>query len=426
MSELDELLAACRAAPEDDAPRLVWADAVGGERGELVVLQCRLAREALSPAKQGALLRRCDELLAARGKAWSNFPQHGGARRYVYRRGFVEAVELNVYEVPFDVLFERMPLVQSVHTSGMSRSIAHHEGGEPEGPEPIPFLAQFLERPLLQRLRGIEIDSVYLHESDGDTEWDFHVTRYGDEALGVVKSSGKLGGFRTFAIREQFTPRGFQWLLDSNVLASVENLALDWGAEVDRSQVVELFARAPKLRALETRSTLRLADVADLIPPSVVELRVASASIDDIAALAASPVARSLERLMFETSALPPTPFDAFVNLRALDLRFSAATRGRREDVFRALASSRLPALRELRPFHELTNAEALGLAEAFGPQLAVLDLIGHDDVTCADELRTKVAHVRTGGYQKPETPMVVGIDTREPWIRYGLVAGDW
>ena len=425
MSELDDLVAACVAAPHDDAPRLVWADAVGGERGEFVVLQCRLAREELSPAEQGALIRRHDELLAAHGRAWSGFNDEGGARRYVFRRGFVEAVELDLYKIAWSTLFKRMPLVQSVHLCGATRSIAYHESGEPEGPEPIPFLAHLFEQPELQRLRGFEIDSVYLHESDGDTEWDFHITRYGDEALDVVKQSGKLAGFRTFAIREEFTPRGFQALLDSNALTSVENLALDWG-KIDREQVIELFARMPNLRALETRSALSLEDVAGLIPTSVVELRVGSASVDDVAALAASPVAASLERLQLWTSGVPTMTFDRFPRVRALDFGFSSGSKEHRADIIAAFTRSRLPALRELRAFHELTDEQAIAIADAFGPQLACLDVLGQD-LTSADVLRAKVAgHVRTGGYAKAESPMVVGIDTREPWIRYGLVEGEW
>jgi uncharacterized protein (TIGR02996 family) len=48
--DLESLREACAASPEDDEPRLVWADAVGGERGELVVIQCDLARGGLAPA----------------------------------------------------------------------------------------------------------------------------------------------------------------------------------------------------------------------------------------------------------------------------------------------------------------------------------------------------------------------------------------
>ncbi|MBA3499354.1 MAG: hypothetical protein H0T65_03220, partial [Deltaproteobacteria bacterium] len=46
-----EILAECAANPDDDAPRLVWADLVGGERGELVVIQCDLARGGLTAAE---------------------------------------------------------------------------------------------------------------------------------------------------------------------------------------------------------------------------------------------------------------------------------------------------------------------------------------------------------------------------------------
>ncbi len=56
-AEVARMLAQCVADPDDDEPRLVWADAVGGERGELVVLQCDLARTwvtgELAPGDQG-------------------------------------------------------------------------------------------------------------------------------------------------------------------------------------------------------------------------------------------------------------------------------------------------------------------------------------------------------------------------------------
>ena len=423
MSELDGLIEACRAAPDDDAPRLVWADAVGGERGEFVVLQCRLARDDLSPAEQGALIRRHDELLAAHGREWSGFGDEGGARRYMFRRGFVESVQLNLYKVPWATLFQRMPLVRSVHLCGAQRIIEHHKGGEPDGPEPIPFLAQLFEAPEMQRLDGFEIESMYLRVSDGENDWDnHHVTRYGDEALELVRSSGKLSGFRTFAIREEFTPRGFQALLDSNLLASVENLALDWG-KVDPSQAAELFTRTPNLRALEVRGTLRLKDVAHLIPTSIVELQLTSFS--DIDALCASPMAASLERLRLSNSMVKRMRFDAFPRLRVLDLAQTYA-QDDQQRLTEALASTSLPALRELRPFFDLSNARTLALVEAFGSQLACLDLLNLRQITSVDEIRAKVVgHVRAGPYQNDVSPMVVGIDTREPWLRYGLVEGE-
>src|SRR5688500_16440309 len=47
---------------DDDAPRLVWADQIGGERGELVVIQCRLAGQ-LSDDDRASLEAREEELL---------------------------------------------------------------------------------------------------------------------------------------------------------------------------------------------------------------------------------------------------------------------------------------------------------------------------------------------------------------------------
>ena len=58
------LLAECVARPDDDTPRTVWADAVGGERGELVMLQCGARDRAWCN-------RRERELLAQHGLAWS-------------------------------------------------------------------------------------------------------------------------------------------------------------------------------------------------------------------------------------------------------------------------------------------------------------------------------------------------------------------
>src|SRR6188508_3624625 len=91
MSMLDALIAQIQATPDDDAPRLAWANAAGGERGELVVVQCRLASGAVTDRDEWRRLRaRERELLLANGVAWS-----GLAGEYpsscMFRRGFVES-----------------------------------------------------------------------------------------------------------------------------------------------------------------------------------------------------------------------------------------------------------------------------------------------------------------------------------------------
>ena len=88
MSVADELLAECLATPDDDASRLVWADAIGGERGELIGLQC--GRDAVPPTELVSRNRRERELLATHAMAWSRL--EGLARRVRFRRGFVDVV----------------------------------------------------------------------------------------------------------------------------------------------------------------------------------------------------------------------------------------------------------------------------------------------------------------------------------------------
>ena len=55
MDYTDRLLWSCRDERDDDSTRLVWADAVGGERGELVIVQCELARGVASPGRARVL-----------------------------------------------------------------------------------------------------------------------------------------------------------------------------------------------------------------------------------------------------------------------------------------------------------------------------------------------------------------------------------
>ena len=401
-----------RQAPDDDAPRLVWADAVGGERGEFVVLQCRLARDELSPAEAGALIRRHDELLAAHGRAWSGFADERAVQRCVFRRGFVEAIEVDVARLDLARMFERAPLVQSLHVRGIAQRVDYRDDAAPNGPEPVVALGALLEHPLLARLRGLELDDGHLHETWGDTEWDFAITSHGDAVLDLVASSRRLGHRRALALRDTFTPRGMQALVRSPVLAELEHLAFEFG-EADRAQVGELLAAAPKLRSLALHHAIKLRDAADAIPPTVVELR-ASCETIDLEALAASAAAANLERLAI-TGTPPADFFAAFPRLRTLDV-FSGVAAS-------SVARTRLPALRELRPGHGTTPADALALADAFGSQLACFDLLGCDDVGPIEPIAARVAgYVRAGPWQNPDTLAVVGYNPREPWLRYGLV----
>jgi uncharacterized protein (TIGR02996 family) len=89
-----ELLAAIYAQPDDDAPRLVYADALqerGDPRGELIALQIRLATETGEPAMRV----RERELLREHGSAWLGALAPIVLAPYAYERGFLAMCTLD-------------------------------------------------------------------------------------------------------------------------------------------------------------------------------------------------------------------------------------------------------------------------------------------------------------------------------------------
>lgn len=88
------LLDAIRAAPDDDGPRLVYADYLmeqGDPRGEFIAVQCALAK-----AEDGKLLDESSALLAANRDVWLEGLSPNVAN-VAFRRGFVD--EVAVFDV---------------------------------------------------------------------------------------------------------------------------------------------------------------------------------------------------------------------------------------------------------------------------------------------------------------------------------------
>jgi uncharacterized protein (TIGR02996 family) len=85
------------AQPEDDAPRLVYADWLEehgrSERAELIRTQVALAGMGPGDLRRWPLLARERQLVATHGKGWAG-PLRRLVRRWQFRRGFVEAVTL--------------------------------------------------------------------------------------------------------------------------------------------------------------------------------------------------------------------------------------------------------------------------------------------------------------------------------------------
>lgn len=98
MSVEAELLAAIAAAPDDDEPRLVYADHLLGRgelRGELITLQCQLARtDAADQPFEPAIVARERSLLAKHAEAWTMGACAVLDGGYQLRRGLIEHVDV--------------------------------------------------------------------------------------------------------------------------------------------------------------------------------------------------------------------------------------------------------------------------------------------------------------------------------------------
>jgi uncharacterized protein (TIGR02996 family) len=113
---LDSFLAAIRANPDDDLPRLIFADYLderGDPRGELIRTQVELARGNPDDRQQDALRARERALLAEHEEEW-----YGSLVDQLYRgwfhRGFLE-VSLNIRDFLDDADILEMPSVIGIH-----------------------------------------------------------------------------------------------------------------------------------------------------------------------------------------------------------------------------------------------------------------------------------------------------------------------
>ena len=134
-----ELLAEILAQPDDDAPRRVYADALGDDpRGELVHVQCELARMNPADPRREALARREQELLAEHGPQWiaelglppklvtaelDNRPIEASRGSLVmFRRGFPTQMKVHG-EHAVNVELARLPLRRLVITNAIANQL---------------------------------------------------------------------------------------------------------------------------------------------------------------------------------------------------------------------------------------------------------------------------------------------------------------
>jgi uncharacterized protein (TIGR02996 family) len=170
MTDADDFLAAIIDRPDDDLPRLVFADFLeesgDGERAEFIRVQCELARLPAGHPDRPALAARGEELLKANRPRWV-VPVSRMAQQF--RRGFVEVVRTtaDLLLVAAARLFRATPVRElrlqtaDQHTAALARlpgldrvealDLSNHGFGT------WPLLAPLLERAPLPSMRRLTL-----------------------------------------------------------------------------------------------------------------------------------------------------------------------------------------------------------------------------------------------------------------------------
>src|SRR5262245_4164447 len=149
--EADGFLARIRELPDEDGPRLIyadWLDEQGDPRGEFVRVQIALARLPEYDRRRPELLRAERDLLTLYGDLWAE-PFRGLATGPVFRRGFVNEVKVTARQFlahPQD-LFRAGP-VRHLHLLDLGSHL-------------VPVFAS----PYLGRLSGLTVYAQHLGES---------------------------------------------------------------------------------------------------------------------------------------------------------------------------------------------------------------------------------------------------------------------
>jgi hypothetical protein len=389
-SVLDDLIAQILAAPHDDAPRLAWANTVGGERGELVLVQCQLATGVTDRDEWRRLRARERELLAEHGVAWS-----GLSGEYpswcVFRRGFVEAAEIECsYDSRLDQILARLPLARSIANRLVDRDDYD--------------VATLLANPRSSALAALRIDS------------DRAIQRLVDR--GVALRALSLSNCSRASAK---------LLADSGLLAHVERLGLSRVEDGER-----ILAAVPRLRGLAIGDAFDA--YASAIPPTVVELRCSvRGGLERVATLAIAP---TLDRLAVATEDFTWDfePLISFEALRSLDL-----SRAKPSASYRPIAAKGqnvLPVLRELSLSMWFDEPSVEAAAQAFGRQLDTLHWFGRSSAGSVAAMRKPLvagdAHLGAlvdgelvVGMFAPwaRRPLELGDDGRGPWFEGGGVA---
>jgi uncharacterized protein (TIGR02996 family) len=346
----ETFLQAIREAPEDDTPRLVYADWLDEhdqpERAEFIRAQIQITRLSPHSRRRTALLRRTRELFAAHGEIWLQDLPKWARRRCEFQRGFVTHVVCTALQFirHGEALMRAAPVRSLRIRRGEGRIIALAES---------PHLAGLTALDLRSNMAG-DAGAVALAASPHVR----HLTtlRLGGNRIGAA-------GMRTLAVSPYLSNLTSLNLLGNHVLA--ELAAAPWLASLAS---LDLTATSPRIEAL--RALL----ASPYLPrPKVLSLCTNAFRDEGAELLAASPLLEQVVTLDLSINFITPRGIQALAaspyvgSVRKLNLsgnRFGDA------GAHALLASPHLGQLRQLNMRHCNIVAAKDALQQRFGKRV--------------------------------------------------------
>jgi len=300
-------LRAILADPDDDAPRLIYADWLDehgdADRAEFIRVQVELSRTSPSEIGWGRLSARSHQLGQARHVDWVNrLPQFDGVHWEIFERGFISAARFDGPEAYFDhasKVFSAAPinelrlhqftwpsairLGESKHLRQI-RTLDFHDGNRIanngiEGLIKSPHLANLVTlnlshnslgsagvraiamAPYVQSLRELKLDRNdlyddalrFLAESSNMANLrilDMDYTRTGNDGVKALAASKHIKGLRLLLLSNNLiSDVGLTALVQSDVMDHVHTLFLN-GNHIDDAGVTAL-TESPRMARLE-------------------------------------------------------------------------------------------------------------------------------------------------------------------------------